>query len=286
MFRRVETGGVMSSSMRIRFWGVRGSIPCPGPDTVRYGGNTPCLEVRCGNRVFIFDAGTGIRALGNALISAKMAAESDIFFSHFHLDHVIGLPFYAPLFSAGNHVHLWAGHLEQQPGVEEAVRKVMSFPLFPIEVETFRANLHFHDFAAGDKLTPRPGVVVKTMPISHPGSATGYRIEYGGRSAAYVTDIELGESPFDEGAMVLAEGADALIVDATYTDDEMPAHRGWGHSSWQQVVRFANEANVGKLCLFHHDPAHDDAFMDAVGAAADEARPGTLVAREGLAVEL
>ena len=179
----------MASSMRIRFWGVRGSIPCPGPDTVRYGGNTPCVEVRCGDHVLIFDAGTGIRALGRTLIDANLAADTDIFFSHCHLDHVIGLPFYAPLFEAGNRVHLWAGHLEQQEGVEDAVRKVMSFPLFPIEVETFRAHLEFHDFRAGDKLTPRPGVAVQTMPLSHPGGATGYRLEYGGQSVAYITDI-------------------------------------------------------------------------------------------------
>jgi phosphoribosyl 1,2-cyclic phosphodiesterase len=276
----------MASSMRIRFWGVRGSIPCPGPDTVRYGGNTPCVEVRCGNHVLIFDAGTGIRGLGQTLIDANMAADTDIFFSHCHLDHVIGLPFYAPLFKAGNRVHLWAGHLEDQEGVEDAVRKVMSFPLFPIEVETFRAHLEFHDFRAGDKLAPRSGVAVRTMPLSHPGGATGYRVEYDGHSVAYITDIELGGGPFDEGAMVLAKDAGALIIDSTYTDKEMPSHLGWGHSSWQQVVRFANEANVGKLCLFHHDPDHDDAFMDAMGAAADESRPGTLVAREGLIVEL
>ena len=276
----------MASSMRIRFWGVRGSIPCPGPDTMRYGGNTPCVEIRCGNHVLIFDAGTGIRALGQTLIDANMAADTDIFFSHCHLDHVIGLPFYAPLFEAGHRVHLWAGHLEQQEGVEDAVRKVMSFPLFPIEVETFRAHLEFHDFTAGDKLTPRAGITVRTMPLSHPGGATGYRVEYDGHSAAYITDIELGEGPFDEGAMVLAQGAGALIIDSTYTDKEMPSRLGWGHSSWPQVVRFANEANVGKLCLFHHDPDHDDAFMDAMGAAADESRPGTLVAREGLIIEL
>ncbi len=276
----------MLSSMLIRFWGVRGSIPCPGPDTARYGGNTPCVEVRCGDRILIFDAGTGIRALGHSLMNGGRAGDTDIFFSHCHLDHVIGLPFYAPLFKAGNRVHLWAGHFEEQPGVEEAVRKIMSFPLFPIEVETFQAHLEFHDFRAGDRLDPRPGIVVRTMPLSHPGGSTGYRVDYAGRSAAYLTDVELGNGPFDEGAMVLAKGAGALIVDATYTDKEIPAHIGWGHSSWQQVVRFANEAGAGKLCLFHHDPNHDDAFMDAMAAAADKARPGTLVAREGLAVEL
>ena len=276
----------MLSSMVIRFWGVRGSIPCPGPDTARYGGNTPCVEISCGGRVLIFDAGTGIRALGQSLMQADKPTDTDIFFSHCHLDHVIGLPFYAPLFKAGSRVNLWAGHFEHQAGVEEAVRKVMSFPLFPIEVETFQAQLEFHDFSAGERLAPRPGITVKTMPLAHPGGATGYRVEYGGHSAAYLTDIELGDGPFDDGAMTLAQGAGALIVDATYTDNELPTHQGWGHSSWQQVVRFADEAGAGKLCLFHHDPDHDDAFMDGMAAAAEKARPGTLVAHEGLTVEL
>ena len=160
----------MLSSMVIRFWGVRGSIPCPGPDTARYGGNTPCVEISCGGRVLIFDAGTGIRALGQSLVQSDKPSDTDIFFSHCHLDHVIGLPFYAPLFKAGSRVNLWAGHFEHQAGVEEAVRKVMSFPLFPIEVETFQAHLEFHDFSAGERLAPRPGITVKTMPLAHPAA--------------------------------------------------------------------------------------------------------------------
>ncbi len=276
----------MSSSMLIRFWGVRGSIPCPGPGTARYGGNTPCVEVRCGDQVLIFDAGTGIRDLGHALISEKSGRDADIFFTHCHLDHIMGLPFFEPLSREGQKLRIWAGSLRPAAGIADVVHRLMSFPLFPIGIESFHANIQFHDFCAGERLAPRPGITLRTAALGHPGGATGYRIEFAGHSVAYLTDLELGDGPFDEGAMDLARDADVIIVDATYTDEEIPAHLGWGHSSWQQVAKFADAAGAKKACLFHHDPAHDDAFMDKVAAAAEKARPGTVVAREGLSIEL
>jgi len=278
-------------SLSVRFWGVRGSIACPGPATARYGGNTPCVEVRCGEHVLIFDAGTGIRALGQALLQpSKEGAQPgsdgfDIFLSHGHIDHVVGLPFFAPMFEKGQVIRVWAGTLQSAGGVEEALRKLMSFPLFPLQVEALRADLDFHDFRAGDTIHPRPGVTLRTAPLNHPGGAAGYRIEYGGRAVAYLTDFETGAAP-DPRLLALARGADLVIVDATYTDEELPSHRGWGHSSWQQGVRLADAAGVGRLCLFHHDPDHDDDAMDAIAAAAQQMRPGTIVAREGLRIEL
>ena len=272
--------------MLIRFWGVRGSTPCPGPATARYGGNTPCVEVRCGEQVLIFDAGTGIRELGQALLDEKSGRDADIFFSHCHLDHIIGLPFFEPLSRQGQRLHIWAGHLKTAGGIEGAVHRLMSAPLFPIGIESFQAAVQFRDFCAGERLSPRPGIALRTALLGHPGGATGYRVEYKGRSVAYLTDLELGDGPFDEGVTALAKDADVIIMDATYTDAEIPAHLGWGHSSWQQVAKFADAAGVKKVCLFHHDPAHDDAFMDKVAAAAAEARPGTVVAREGLTIEL
>jgi phosphoribosyl 1,2-cyclic phosphodiesterase len=276
----------MPSSMLIRFWGVRGSTPCPGPATARYGGNTPCVEVRCGEHVLIFDAGTGIRALGQALIDEKAGLDCDLFFSHCHLDHITGLPFFEPLSREGQKLRIWAGNLKPAASIEGAVRKLMSFPLFPIGIESFQAAIQFNDFCAGQSLEPRPGIALRTAVLGHPGGATGYRIDYAGHSVAYLTDLELGDGPFDEGVMGLAKGADVIIMDATYTDAEIPAHLGWGHSSWQQVARFADAAGAKQACLFHHDPAHDDAFMDKVAADAAKARPGTVVAREGLRIEL
>jgi phosphoribosyl 1,2-cyclic phosphodiesterase len=272
--------------MSVRFWGVRGSIACPSTDTSRYGGHTPCVEVRCGDHILIFDAGTGIRPLGNALMREGKAADFDIFLSHFHIDHVTGLPFFSPLFSNGQTVRVWAGNLSPVPGLENAVRKLMSFPLFPIEIEAFKANVEFLDFLPGQTLNPWPGVTLRTAPLNHPGGATGYRVDYGGQSIAYLTDTECGDGPIDPAVLSLARGAALVILDAAYTDEELPSRVGWGHSSWQQGVRLATEADVGQLCLFHHDPEHDDDFIDMVARAADSARPGTIVARDGMYIEL
>ena len=132
--------------MRVRFWGVRGSIACPGPETIRYGGNTPCIEVRCGERVIIFDGGTGLRALGNALVKDPTVREYDIFLTHCHLDHVIGLPFFAPFFAEGYRIRIWAGNLLPADNIEQVMRRLMSSPLFPVEVEIFKSAIEFHDF--------------------------------------------------------------------------------------------------------------------------------------------
>jgi phosphoribosyl 1,2-cyclic phosphodiesterase len=272
-------------SISIRFWGVRGSIACPGHATSRYGGNTACVEVRCGDNTLIFDAGTGIRALGNALVQARNA-EYDIFLSHGHIDHVVGLPFFAPLFVPGQLIRVWAGNLRHHGGVHRAVRKLMSFPLFPLQVDAVHAELEFHDFDSGDILNPRPGVTLQTAKLEHPGGAIGYRIGYGGRAFAYVTDIELGDGPIDPAVLELTKDVELLILDTTYTTEELPSKLGWGHSSWQQGIRLANAAGVGRLCLFHHDPEHEDDQMDKIKAEAAAARPGTIVSTEGMRIDL
>ena len=276
----------MPATMSVRFWGVRGSIPCPGPNTVRYGGNTSCVEVRCGNDRLVFDAGSGLRLLGLALAEENGPTDIDLFLSHSHIDHLIGLPFFVPAFVKGNRLRLWAGNLKAAGGVQETVRKLMSYPLFPIEIEAAQGKIEFNDFEPGAVLTPRPDIKVMTTPLNHPGGATGYRVEYGGRAMAYITDTELNAGEMDPALLELARDASIVIIDTTYTDEELPEHVGWGHSSWQQAVRLANEAGVGKLFLFHHDPEHDDDEMDRIAAAAAKARPGTVVAKEGFSIDI
>lgn len=276
----------MPATMSARFWGVRGSIPCPGPNTVRYGGNTSCVEVRCGDHRLVFDAGSGLRALGLALADEEQTTDIDLFLSHCHIDHLIGLPFFVPAFVKGNRLRLWAGNLKAAGGVQETVRKLMSYPLFPIEIEAAQGKIEFNDFEPGAVLMPRPGIKVMTTPLNHPGGATGYRVEYGGRAMAYITDTELNADEMDPALLELARDASIVIIDTTYTDEELPEHVGWGHSSWQQAVRLANEAGVGKLFLFHHDPEHDDDEMDRIAAAAARARPGTVVAKEGFSINI
>lgn len=272
--------------MLIRFWGVRGSIACPGKHTLRYGGNTSCVEVRCGDHLIILDAGTGIHVLGNALMRTGTTVDADILFSHTHFDHICGVPFFAPLFAQGNRLRLWAGHLGPRMTIEQVLRQSMASPLFPIQLEAFKAQLEFHTFQSGDSFSPRPGVSVHTAPLNHPDNATGYRIEYGGKSVAYITDTEHKVGSSDQNVLTLAKNADVMIYDATYTDDEYTAHAGWGHSTWQEALRLADRSGVGTVVAFHHDPSHDDRFLDSIAARAQQARPGTLIAAEGLELQL
>lgn len=275
-----------SLTMSVRFWGVRGSAPCSGPETIHYGGHTSCVEVRCGESILVFDAGSGMRLLGQELQRDGKIGSIDLFLSHGHVDHMIGLPFFAPLLQSGDRLGIWGGNFQEIGGVKAAVATLMSFPLFPIELDMLSGTLVFNDFRAGDTLEPHPSVRLRTAPLQHPGGSIGYRLEYAGRSLAYLTDSEIGDGPPERGILRLAEAADLVIIDATYTDAELPAHHGWGHSSWQQGVHLATTAGAKRLCLFHHDPDHDDRHMDEIAAAAEATRPGTIVAREGLRIDL
>jgi phosphoribosyl 1,2-cyclic phosphodiesterase len=269
--------------LSVRFWGVRGSIACPGPDTQRYGGNTSCLEIRCDDRLLIFDGGTGIRLLGRALDHAGVV-DSDIFFTHTHFDHICGLPFFSPAFHAANRFRLWAGHLMPEHTLRYVLSEMMMAPLFPVPLDVFKAKVDFHDFQAGETLLPGPGIKLRTARLNHPNNATGYRIEFAGKSICYITDTEHVPGKPDRNILDLCAGADVMIYDATYTDAEYARHAGWGHSTWQEGMRLAEQAGVARYVIFHHDPAKDDDAMDAIAAAAERARPGTIVAKEGLIV--
>jgi phosphoribosyl 1,2-cyclic phosphodiesterase len=277
---------MLKTSMRVRFWGVRGSIACPGPETIRYGGNTPCIEVRCGNHMLIFDAGTGLRAFGNALIKNTAIRDVDIFLTHCHLDHVVGLPFFAPFFAERYNIRVWAGNLLPAASLEQVMRKLMSSPLFPVEVEIFKAGIEYHDFQSGDVLRPYEGVTLHTARLDHPDGASGYRLEYDGRAFALISDTAGFPGKCDRELVSLARGADLIVYDATFTENEIASRKGWGHSTWARGIRLADEAGAKQLCLFHHDPSHDDDFMDSLAADANDARPGTITAREGQIIDL
>jgi len=263
---------------------VRGSIACPGPAYQRYGGNTSCVELRCGPHLLIFDGGTGLRPLGEHL-KGEAPIDADLFFSHSHLDHISGLPFFKTLFDPANRCRMWAGHLKPERDLRAVLCILMTAPLFPVPLDIFTAETAYTDFLAGETLEPRPGLAIKTAPLNHPNGATGYRAEYAGKSVCYVTDTEHAIGRRDARIVDLVRGADIFIYDATYTDEEYPRFLTWGHSTWEEGVRLAEAAGVKRLVLFHHDPGHDDAFMDRVATAAAALRPGTLVAQEGMTLE-
>ena len=270
-----------SDDFFVRFWGVRGSIACSDSGTGRYGGNTSCLEIRCGGQLFIFDAGTGFRYLGNAILD-EAPLDADLFLTHTHFDHVVGLPFFRPAFNPKNAFHIWAGHLLPDHTVQYVLRQMMIAPLFPVPVDIFMAKVSFHDFHAGETLEPRPGVRLRTAPLHHPNGATGYRIEYCGKSICYLTDTEHIIDEPDENILGLIAGADIVIYDSMFNEEEFAQRKGWGHSTWQEGARLCDQAEAKQFVIFHHDPDHDDDMLDKVAKEAEALRPGTVVAREGM----
>jgi phosphoribosyl 1,2-cyclic phosphodiesterase len=277
---------VTTDRLSVTFWGVRGSIACPGPATAGYGGNTACLEIRAADKLLIFDAGTGLKPFGGALAKQGAALDVDWFFTHTHFDHIQGIPFFSPLYDRRNRFRLRAGHLMPEMNLKQVLSEMMSAPLFPIPIGIFAAQIEFADFRAGETHDLGGGVVVKTAPLNHPNRATGYRVEVGKKAICYVTDTEHVPGRPDANVLKLIEGADIVVYDSTYTDQEYPAHVGWGHSTWQEGVRLAEKAGAKRLAIYHHDPDHDDAFMDQVAADAEKMRPGTFVAREGTTIEV
>ena len=273
---------VDNGDFSVRFWGVRGTLPCPGPGTKRYGGNTSCLEIICGGERLIFDAGTGIRALG-ASLAGQTGLRSHLFLTHTHIDHIIGFPFFRPAYDPANSYEVWSGHLAARPGgLQGVLKNLMSGTLFPVPIDIMHACLAFHDFQAGDRLEPIPDVVIETASLQHPQGATGYRVNFAGKSICYVTDTEHVEGQLDDKILALIQDSDVVIYDSTYTDEEYSNYRTWGHSTWREGIKLCEAANAKTFVAFHHDPDHDDAFMDGIAEEIERCRPGSLVAKEGL----
>jgi len=263
----------------VRFWGVRGSIPAPSPTTVRYGGNTSCLEIRCGERLMIFDAGTGIRYLGNGLAGQRI--DADLYLTHTHFDHCCGLPFFVPCFIPGNAIRIWAGHLLPELNIRRVLTELMMAPLFPVPPEIFRASVEYHDFNAGDVLSPAAGIVIRTARLNHPNRATAYRVEFQGKSICYLTDNEHLAAP-DPALVAFVQAADIVVYDSMFTEQEYRTRVGWGHSTWEAGAALCAAAGVKTYVVFHHDPDHDDLMLDGVARDAAQRLPGTVVAREGM----
>lgn len=276
----------MTQAFDITFWGVRGTMPTPGASTLRYGGQTSCVQMQCGDRTLIFDAGSGLFTLGETL---EHATELDLFLSHTHIDHILGFPFFGPAYRDHLHLRVWAGHLKPEGlRLHDVLSRLMSPPLFPLNLDFLKARIDYNDFNAGEPIhaLAEYGIDIQTLALNHPDRATGYRVNYADKSACYITDIEHVRAGLDRDLTTFIKGADVLIYDSTFDDRAFERFVGWGHSTWQEAVRLADAANVQTLVLFHHDPAMTDDALDARLSELRALRPHDTIAREGLILHL
>jgi phosphoribosyl 1,2-cyclic phosphodiesterase len=276
-----------TNDMHIEFWGVRGSIASPGPDTALVGGNTSCVEVRCGEHRIILDAGTGLRRLGDRLM-AEMArtgkpVDVSLLLSHFHWDHIQGLPFFVPAYVPTTRISMWGAHTGIM-SLEQTLHHQMQAPVFPVRLEELGAQLELNEvrgrrpFGIGD-------VTVRAAKLNHPGGVHAYRIEHRGRAVVYATDTEH-YACLDPQLVALAKGADVLIYDSQYTEEEYAKKVGWGHSTYVRGCEIARAAGVGQFVLFHHDPSRTDAMIAELEERARGLFPSAVAAREGMTIEL
>jgi len=264
----------------VRYWGVRGSIPVSGPSTVRYGGNTSCVEVQAGGKHVIIDAGTGIRALGNSL---KPPLNLLMIFSHLHWDHIQGFPFFSPIYCKDVNIEMYSGH-KAEGSLITVLEGQMQEPNFPVSLRGLPAKLHFTEIPPGKTLIFGE-LTVRTIELRHPNGAMGMRFEYGGRSFVHLTDHEHDDT-FDKSVLAFCRDADVLSIDTMFSPDDYPGHEGWGHSHWKHAVDICQRAGVKRLVLFHHNPDYDDDRLDAIIAQVREYFPDTTMAWEGLELKL
>ena len=280
--------------MRVRIWGCRGSLAAPGPETVRYGGNTSCVELRPSDgRLLVIDAGTGARNLGVSLGKSR-PDRIDILLTHLHLDHIEGLGFFGPVWDPGCEVHIW-GPPSPLRSLREDIAKYFSPPLFPVHLDDLPSHLVIHDVP--EEEWEIGAVRVRAQPVNHPGPTVGYRIEDEGKVLTYSSDHEpaLGidlrtVEPDWISGYALAYGSDVLLHDAQYTEDEYPGRVGWGHSSIAHMVTFALITKTRRLIMFHHDPLHSDAQLEAMLVRAKELwgqdADGVSLSYEGMEIDI
>ncbi len=269
----------LNSELLVRFHGVRGSIPSPGPANLRYGGNTSCVEVRCGEELIILDAGSGIRSLGDELEDQAQGRPitGGLLLSHTHWDHIQGLPFFVPGYRPENRFRIFAGP-GQATRIEQGLRNQMGALHFPVRLAQMSAIMPVEEL---DQNHTIGSFAVRTVPLNHPGGCTGFRLDGCGRSIAYLPDHEPNDPGSPEALSARRElidfvrGVDLLILDTQYTAEEYALRRGWGHGSLPESVDLALASNVRELVLHHHDPGHSDLQIDAMVAMARQRAGGS-----------
>jgi phosphoribosyl 1,2-cyclic phosphodiesterase len=277
----------------VKIWGCRGSIASPGPGTVEYGGNTSCIELLTGGEeALVFDAGTGIRELGRDLVE-RGTRQIQLFLTHLHLDHLEGLRFFAPLWNGEVSLDIWGPRSPVLP-LRERILRSFSPPLFPIDLRDVPARITFHDLPG--ETWQRDGISISSDLVLHPGPTLGYRLELGDSTVAYLPDHEPALAGIETRSLdwisgsALAHGADVILHDAQYTEQEYATRIGWGHSSVDAAVAFSNAVDAGRLVLFHHDPDRSDRALEALQERARTLsrpdRPPPVLAHEGMTIDV
>lgn len=269
------------SQFLVTFLGVRGTTPCCEIKYHKYGGHTSCVLMEIDDHVLLFDAGSGI-STASQYIKNKSQKNIHLFFSHVHLDHILGLPAYDALWDKQKNVHIYAGTLQPYGGIQNFLERTFSAPLFPIEFKNFPANITYSDFTAGDIIQISDDVKINTCALNHPNGAIGYRANYKNKSACYVTDTEHEIGEVDQNISDLIHETDLFIYDSTFTDASYLNHKGWGHSTWQEGCRLSQSASVKNTAIFHHDPAHDDSAMEIIEKQTEQIMGRNIfIARQG-----
>jgi len=277
----------ITMTISIRFWGVRGSIATPGPETADTGGNTSSVELRCGDTRLLLDAGTGLLKLGDQLLKEGVE-ESTILLSHLHWDHIQGLPFFAPLYRPDTRLSVM-GQRGEHASLRDVLARQMSSPVFPVRLEELGLRLETRELKSGERFDVGP-LQVTAQKLNHPGGVLAYRVDYQGASLVYATDTEH-YACVDPALLKLAERADLLIYDSQYTPEEYrgergPSRLGWGHSTFEEGARLARAAGVGRYVMFHHDPRRSDDALLEIEARAQALFAPTVAAREGMSIEI
>jgi phosphoribosyl 1,2-cyclic phosphodiesterase len=276
---------------KLSFWGVRGSTPTVDPATCRYGGNTPCLELIAPDGTqFILDCGTGLRMLGSrwAAPSGGKTPETHIFVTHYHWDHIQGIPFFAPLYVENNEFHFYSFRSKYlgRDSLKQVFEAQMALPYFPVDMSAMSAKRKFKEVEGGDSFQIGENKITARW-LNHPQGCLGFRIETPAGTVAYATDNEPGDVKLDESLRELVAGADIFINDAQFTPEQLETTRkGWGHSSWLEGVKVARHAGAKTLVLFHHDPDSTDRMVDSILRQAREEFDSVFAASEGMVITL